>query len=243
MLLSSGFSHASEAVFEEATEAYESGDYERCSSILDSLSVEGWYSPALYMNLGNAYFRNNRLGAAILNYEKALLLDPADEDLIHNLEVARKATYDKQEVASEKGMSIMFRAFIMNTSSNTWLWFGFIGIALSSLLILTAHIMRLKYKWTMTISGVVTLILAVFMFAFAELHTNYLSSDKAVVMSSSAAVFSEPKDNSEELFDLHEGTTVTLRDEVSEDKWVRIQLQDKSGYIKRSDIALVSLFE
>lgn len=243
LLLLPGISMASESVFSKATEAYEVGDYDRCSSMLDSLSVEGWYSPALFMNLGNAYFRNNKLGAAILNYEKALLLAPDNEEVIHNLEVARKATYDKQEIEPSKGMSIMFRSFVLRSSPQQWLWFGFMGMMLSSLLILPARILRWKHKGVFTGFGVFFALTAIVFFTSAGLHQQYLNSDKAVVMSSSASVLSEPKVSGEELFNLHEGTTVVVEDETTDDEWVRIELKDKSGYIRRSDIAMVSLTE
>ena len=42
-------------------------------------------SSELYFNLGNAYYKTNSIGLAILNYERAKKLAPDDEDISANL--------------------------------------------------------------------------------------------------------------------------------------------------------------
>ena len=50
----------------------------------------GYSEPALY-NLANAYARQGKPGLAILNYERARLLDPTDPDIDANLRQVRQA--------------------------------------------------------------------------------------------------------------------------------------------------------
>ncbi len=52
-------------------------------------SRAGQWNPALFYNLGNAYFRTGDLGRAILNYERALALDPSQPEARANLQLAR----------------------------------------------------------------------------------------------------------------------------------------------------------
>ena len=51
----------------------------------------------LYYNIGNAYFRLQDLGRAILNYRRALQFLPNDPNLQHNLSYARKMRRDRVE--------------------------------------------------------------------------------------------------------------------------------------------------
>ncbi|MEP7078175.1 MAG: tetratricopeptide repeat protein [Chthoniobacterales bacterium] len=53
-----------------------------------AVSARTW-SPALFYNLGNAYFRAGDAGHAILNYRRALVLDPHHPEAEANLRVAR----------------------------------------------------------------------------------------------------------------------------------------------------------
>ncbi|HRQ37044.1 MAG TPA: tetratricopeptide repeat protein [Chloroflexota bacterium] len=55
----------------------------------ENLVSQGMDDPALYFNLGNAYYQNGELGRAILNYRRAEQLAPRDGDIQHNLALAR----------------------------------------------------------------------------------------------------------------------------------------------------------
>ena len=70
-------------------------------------------SVELYYNLGNAYFRTDNITRAVLNYERALLLSPGDDDIKFNLQMARSKTIDKITPKSE-----MF--FIVTTISSAY---------------------------------------------------------------------------------------------------------------------------
>lgn len=56
----------------------------------------------LYYNTGNAYFRMNDLGRAILNYRRAEELMPHDANLVRNLAYARQLRADRIEVPGRR---------------------------------------------------------------------------------------------------------------------------------------------
>ena len=78
-----GDSAYSQRRFAEAVEIYE--------KVIDN---EGG-SVELYYNLGNAAYRSNQLGKAILGYERALRIDPTDEDTRANLEFVQSRMKDE----------------------------------------------------------------------------------------------------------------------------------------------------
>ena len=65
--------------------------YEQAIVSYDSIEKLGYISSELYFNLGNCYYKLNKVAPTIYNYEKALLLDPLNEDAKNNLVFASPA--------------------------------------------------------------------------------------------------------------------------------------------------------
>jgi len=79
---------------------YESKLYLEASQTYQQLIDIGLKDHTLYYNLGNAYFKQNDLGQAILNYERAMQLAPRDTDIRANLDLARSQLLDKYDITS-----------------------------------------------------------------------------------------------------------------------------------------------
>ena len=80
-----------DAQWDRANTAYMNGDWAGATAIYDSIEQAGMASVKLYYNMGGAYFKNGQIGKAVLYYNKALRIDPTDEDTQYNLRVASKA--------------------------------------------------------------------------------------------------------------------------------------------------------
>ena len=102
--------HASHTTFssntlEDATKAegdsaYIKEDYAAAIQIYEALLKNG-EAADVYYNLGNSYYKIGEIAKAVLNYERALLLQPGNGDIRANLEVARAKTIDKVEPVPE----------------------------------------------------------------------------------------------------------------------------------------------
>ena len=90
-----------ESLIEAGNQAYSSADYATAISQYENVLGSGYESAGLYFNLGNAYFKENNIPAAILNYEKAGKLDPTDENIRFNLDLANSRIIDKMEPLPE----------------------------------------------------------------------------------------------------------------------------------------------
>jgi tetratricopeptide (TPR) repeat protein len=77
------------AQFAKANQEYAAGDFKTAIDDYEELVRSGQDTPNLFYNLGNAYFRKNDFGRAILNYERALELDPHHPEAEANLRIAR----------------------------------------------------------------------------------------------------------------------------------------------------------
>ena len=75
--------------FSKANQAYSEGRFQEAVDGYESLVQSGRWNANLFYNLGNAWFRLGDFGKAILNYERALALDPHHPEASANLRVAR----------------------------------------------------------------------------------------------------------------------------------------------------------
>jgi tetratricopeptide (TPR) repeat protein len=73
-----------------ANEAYQNGKYEEAKVDYLQLVHAGQYGADLFYNLGNVWFKMGDQGRAILNYERALLLNPGLEEARSNLRTVLK---------------------------------------------------------------------------------------------------------------------------------------------------------
>jgi tetratricopeptide (TPR) repeat protein len=77
------------AQFEQANREFAAGDFKSAIAHYEELVQKREYSASLFYNLANAYFRAHDPGHAILNYERALALEPHHPEAEANLRVAR----------------------------------------------------------------------------------------------------------------------------------------------------------
>ena len=86
---------ANSSTEEQAEQAYSEGDYATAAGIYNKMRTDGMESANLYYNLGNCYYKLGENTQAILNYERALLLNPGDAMTRYNLQMAQQAIVDK----------------------------------------------------------------------------------------------------------------------------------------------------
>src|SRR6476646_2233053 len=78
-----------DAEFAKASEEFAQGHFKEAISGYEALVRAGQWSANVFYDLGNAYFRTGDFGRAILNYERALALEPHHAEATANLQIAR----------------------------------------------------------------------------------------------------------------------------------------------------------
>ncbi|RNC64208.1 tetratricopeptide repeat protein [Proteiniphilum sp. X52] len=229
---------------EAAAQAYRAQDYKESITLYEELiaqeMAEDRVSAQLYYNLGNAYFRDNQLGKAILCYERALLLDPGDGDIRHNLRFARNRTVDRIDTAADLFLENWFRGVRNLFSSNQWAVTGIIFFIL--FLVCAAVYLFIRLLWarkTAFYAGIALflLMIAANIFAFSQKRER-TRGDAAIVMAGAATVNTSPDTGSNQLFELHEGTKVKIRNR--DGNWFEIQIPDGSvGWIQQQDVEVI----
>lgn len=221
----------------EANRAYLAGRYENAVTIYEKVTQAGLASPVLYYNLGNAYFKLGNMPLAILYYEKAHKLAPADADIIHNIRLANTRIVDKIEP-----VPMLFYIRWWSSARNILSPDNFakISLALFSIfwLLLACYFLarRKGLRITAFYFALIFLIGSIFGIVLAsDSHHKALNPDEAIVMEPSAGVKSSPDDKSVDLFVIHEGTKVTVMDRIGNWKEVRIA-NGNSGWIQTTVI-------
>src|SRR5205809_6759810 len=75
--------------FAKANQEYAQGHFKEAISGYETLVRAGQWSANVFYDLGNAYFRTGDFGRAILNYERALVLERHHPEATANLQIAR----------------------------------------------------------------------------------------------------------------------------------------------------------
>lgn len=109
-----------DVLWDEANTAYINGDYDTAARTYEQLLAEGLVSGKLYYNLANACFKQERLGAAILYYRRALRAAPGNGDIRHNLGVAETRTKDNIEKIPEFFLVSWMRGVRQTMSCGAW---------------------------------------------------------------------------------------------------------------------------
>ena len=113
----------------EGDSAYIKEDYTAAIQIYEALLKNG-EAAEVYYNLGNSYYKIGEIAKAVLNYERALLLQPGNSDIRANLEVARAKTIDKVEAIPEVFFVSWIKSLINSMSVDAWATLGLISFIL-----------------------------------------------------------------------------------------------------------------
>ncbi len=212
----------------KANKAYSAGSYTTAAELYNKVVMAGYESPELFYNLGNTYFKMNDYGHSILWYERAKRLDPGNEDIDFNLNVANTKISDKIEPLPELFYKRWFNGLLQLFSADTWAAIGiilFIAGLLGGVLYLASQILFLRKIGFWAAFGL--LFMAFFALIFAWSNYSFTKSTvEAIVFTPTITVKSSPDDKSTDLFVVHEGTKVRLLDNIN--GWYEIKIANGS---------------
>ncbi len=224
----------------EGDSAYMKNDYASAIQIYEALLNRG-EAADIYYNLGNSYYKAGDIAKAILNYERALLLQPGNGDIRANFEIARSKTVDKVEPVPEIFFVSWTKSLINSMSVDSW---AVCGVVCFILLIVSLYLFifskQIVLKKAGFISGIVFLAVTILANVFANQQKDELTNrNSAIVINPSVTVRSTPSESGTSLFILHEGHKVGVKDGSMKD-WKEIRLEDgKVGWVPASAIEII----
>lgn len=217
-----------EVWFNQANAAYNSAAYDTALMLYNRIVDAGHESSALYFNMGDTYYKMREYPMAIFCYEKALKLDPSNEDARVNLEIANAAIVDKIDAVPQSFIARGWNNLKVCFSGDHWAVLSIVTFALLLLcLFLFLRASKTGLRKLGFFAGLLMLVVFVFSVLFAaQLKRESLREDHAIIMTPTVTVKSSPNDASVDLFVLHEGSKVAILEEAGE--WNKIRIANGS---------------
>ena len=230
-----------EDLFREGNNAYNQGDYERAIVYYDSINSLGVHAAELYFNLGNAYYKQNAIASSILNYEKALLLDANNTQVLNNLAFAQNMTLDRFSPLPESDLKKATDHVLFLSSVRGWSITIVVCVWLTALLFfLYIKSGRSGTKRLFFSAFFLTVIGALLSLSFALQQKKILEDTRpAIVFAQEEDFRAEPNLRSEVLLNIHEGTKVFVQAELED--WLKLKLKHGAiGWIPQSSIQYIN---
>lgn len=233
--------------FHGANHFYEKGDYTQAiihyKQLLDNASNR--ISPALYFNLGNAYFKNKQVGFAIANYRRADALSPRDPDIHANLRFARDSIATTYQEPPWHRPLTWFRLNEITVVVVMFWWLLILLLTLKVLLPSTSprtangpanqvsflSRFRVRPMWI-----ALTLVLFLCSTLFLVLSWRYQQQRTAVFVRDTTVRFG-PLEESQSAFSARDGLEMPIL--VQRDGWVQVSDGSRQGWVSARDIFIV----
>lgn len=221
-----------------ADSAYAEADYATAIYVYEHLLATEGEAASVYYNLAGSYYKTGDIARSILNYERALLLDPSNGDIQFNLDLARSKAVDKNAIVTELFFVRWWRQFSSILSVDGWAMSAIICfIILISCLSLFIFSKKSKTKKIIFIFAILSaMCTTVANIIAASQKEKMVIRENAIVMDPSVTIRSTPSVNGTELFILHEGKKVKIKDDSMKD-WKEIEIEDGNiGWLPASAI-------
>jgi tetratricopeptide (TPR) repeat protein len=224
--------------FLQATQAYKDGAFDQAAALYEKLLAQGIVNGSMFYNLGNAYLKAGKIGKALVNYRRAEMFMPRNEDLQANIQYTQQLTTDKIEgrepYAYAKNFCFWYSKLNVRELAILFLIFNLIlwGLAIA----------RLFYNWEyLWLALYVSIACAILLGISSGIKMySFYYSPAGVVTAKEITVRSGGSRNDTALFQLHEGTEFDWLDESS--GWVKIKLRDgKKGWAQKDTVEKVAV--
>ncbi|HEX9970624.1 MAG TPA: tetratricopeptide repeat protein [bacterium] len=227
-------------LFDQANKLYQQENYEQAIEKYLEIQNSGYESWQLYYNLGNSYYKTRQFGRAILNFERALKLNPKNEDIQFNLELANLSVVDKIISPPQFITTTLFSDLkkLWGIQTLTFLALGFYLIL--ALIIIMKIISRRR-----AVQRILNLVLVPAVIVFLLIALTFVTrvndsstSRYAIILADKIDVLSSPGAQATELFSLHEG--LKFKVEEIRDDWAKIRLADgKVGWVRKDFFEII----
>ena len=217
--------------FEAANRLYEQNQFAQAAAAYEQLLQTGYASPALYFNLGNAYFKSGQIGKAVAIYRQAEQLTPRDPDVRANLQFARNLVQGPSLRAA--AWQRWFGRLTVNELSVLamvpfWLWLSALAAGRFVPTWRTA-----LHNWVLslgTLTAVLCLCVATAFYARQE-------QPAAIVAGAEVIVHNGPLDESPTSFTVHDGAELRVLDR--KDDWLEVTAgNQRIGWLKHDQVVM-----
>jgi hypothetical protein len=240
------------ASWEAGIEAYNAKDYVQAVEAFETVVASDYASAEVYYNLANAYFKlgqqsassrpfaGGELGRAVLNYERALKLDPTLDDARYNLDIAKDYTNDTEAVP-ESFIVRLWRSMAGAMTTNGWAVLSIVmfGVALLSLVVYLLNGNIVVRKVAFFLALIVALVFVVTTaLSLTQLRAAEVDNRAVVLASDTTPVHASPDSGSKVIREPSQGVTVEV--ERKQGDWSEVRFADgEKGWVRTTNIEII----
>ena len=231
------FGNEDEQIMQRADSAYQQENYTEAIALYEQIATGGNEGAILFYNLGNAYYKSGDNAKALLWYERALKLDPTDEDIQHNIAFVNQKIIDKIDAVPETLFAQWWQKVTDLMNERQWAILSIIG---SFLLFLSIGAYLFARSGGVRTTGFVTFWISIIVIVFSVIFANRQKEratqhSEAIVMDLVVDAKNAPNASGKNLFVIHEGLKVQITNEMN--GWVEIRLPNgEKGWIAQNSI-------
>ena len=238
---------AANANIDKANQAYKQELYNEALKLYLQEAEKTGVSSDLYCNIGDTYYRLKDNVHAVLYYERALLLDPSNNDARFNLEFVR-GKMQLPDDAGDSWFSNWVDQTVSRLSSNAWAIIAIITFLLFlagvAVYLFMDNVMMRKIGF---FGGAILIVVSILAnLAAFHVHNKATGASGAIIMPEKVTLSTaprEPRDKEEEAFELMQGTRVQIVDSIADKtsgKWLQVSTAGgHKAWIKASDLEII----
>lgn len=223
--------------WKKATDYYLQKEYDSAAFYFEQIAASKPQNAEVYYNLGNAYYRLNKIAPAVLNYQRALHINPSYKEAQDNLIITKARISHHIAPIEDIFFIAWWKSITSHTLATTWA-----VLSLIVFLLIIASVWLRKFHGSGTripvqVPGILGFVCFCFLlFAFVSAGKSYGTSG-AVVMENDAPLMNNLQ-KGKPLSLIPEGTTVKI---ISENEmWVEVSLPDgRVGWLQQSHITKI----
>lgn len=240
------------ASWKAGIEAYNAKDYAEAVEAFETVVASGYASADVYYNLANAYFKlgqqsessrpfaGGELGCAVLNYERALRLDPTMDDARYNLDIAKDLTNDTEAVPESFIVRVWHSvAGIMTTNGWVTLSLVMLGVTAVMVLLYLLHdsVTLRKISFFVSLATMVVFILST-IFSIVQLMASDKDNRAVIITHDTTPVHASPDSGSKIIREPSQGVTVEVEREQGE--WSEVRFADgEKGWVRTTNVEII----
>ena len=213
-------------LFEKANEYAAAEDYQQAVETYQQLLAGGAESAEVEYNLANIFFAQNKIGEAVLHYERALRLAPHDEDIQQNLRLAREKIESDITPVPTFFLADTWNGLQQTLPSFVWAIFFFIAFfgAVGGFILWQIGKERARRKQGF-FAGLGLLLLSVLLFLLGNGKAKAEADSRAgIVLADKIVLHTAAEENSPPIRELREGMKVKIYDNIN--SWYKVKLEN-----------------
>ena len=235
LLASASWAASEKELLGEANKYYMAQEFNRAAAAYEQILASGKESAEIYFNLGNAYYKTGDYVKAILNYERAKRIEPQNEDIEFNLQIANRFVVDNLEQLPRPFFARWWSNLANLESAGGWAKIS-TGCFILFLILLGSYFFSrtLRLRKISFFGSMLMLFFLIISFSLGyHQFTIMKKNNTALIQCPRVTVKSSPSSTGTDLFLIHEGLKVEITDGLN--TWKEIQLSDgNKGWIADS---------